>query len=137
MEHTAAQGPDRGERGHALSSFVAVVVMALVLVAGLVVDGGAKANAIRAAEGAAAHAARAAVDAGAVSRAGGAPLDAAAVRRAAQEVLGERGVTGSVSIRAGRVRVETHSSAPTVFLGLIGISSLEASGAAEADLRTP
>ncbi|MDN5570655.1 MAG: hypothetical protein L0G22_05255 [Propionibacteriaceae bacterium] len=127
----------RDEKGQALSSFVAVVVMALILVAGLVVDGGAKANAIRTAESAAAQAARAAIDTGATSRAGGEALDVGAVRGAAQRVLADRGVAGTVSIEAGRVRVETHSSAPTVFLSLIGISSLEASGRAEADLRTP
>ena len=41
---------ERGQRGVSLSSFFAVVVLALLLVAGLVVDGGAQAVAARRAE---------------------------------------------------------------------------------------
>ncbi|WP_232548002.1 hypothetical protein [Propioniciclava soli] len=134
---TAASGRRDAERGHAMSSFVSVVVVALILVAGLVVDGGAKANAARAAESGAAQAARAAVDAGATARAGGAGNGVEAARAAAEQELAERGLAGTVSIRDGRVRVETSTSAPTVFLSLIGVDVLAASGSAEAELRTP
>ncbi len=127
----------RGERGQALSAFVVVVVVALLLVAGLVVDGGAKAAASRRVHSAAAQAARAAVDAGATARVSGSAPTTGDVRAAGERVLAERGVTGTVTIAAGRVRVEASTSADTVFLSLIGVRTLTASADAEADLRTP
>lgn len=133
--HPLRQPSPRDERGQALSSLLAVVVMALFLVTGLVVDGGAKVAAARAAESAAAHAARAGVDAGAVSRASGAALDLAAVRSGAQAVLADRGVQGSVAIEAGVVRVSTRTSARTVFLSILGINELAATGEATASLE--
>lgn len=133
--HPLRQPSPRDERGQALSSLLAVVVMALFLVTGLVVDGGAKVAAARVAESAAAHAARAGVDAGAVSRASGAALDLAAVRSGAQAVLADRGVQGSVAIEAGVVRVSTRTSARTVFLSILGINELAATGEATASLE--
>jgi len=129
--------PPRDEAGQALSAFVATMVLALLLVAGLVVDGGAKVSATRRVHAAAAVAARAAVDAGAVARAAGAPVEVGALQEAAAGTLTERGVDGSVSVEAGRVHVRAHTSTPTVFLSLIGITELEASGEAVAELRTP
>ena len=129
--------PNRDQRGASLSAYVAVVVFALLAVAGLVVDGGAKISALRSAESAAAQAARAGADAGATSRASGSALDLAAVEAAASGVLADRGVDGGVRVEAGRVTVTTHTSTPTVFLGLLGIGELTATGEASADLRTP
>lgn len=129
--------PGRGERGVALSAHVVVVIFALLAVAGLVIDGGAKISALRTAESAAAQAARAGADAGATSRAAGTPLDLAAVQAAASGALAARDVQGDVRIEAGRVTVTTHTSAPTVFLSLIGVGQLTATGEASADLRTP
>lgn len=127
--------PFRDQRGQALSSFVAVVVAALLLVAGLVVDGGAKVSAARTAQAAASAAARAGVDAGATSRAAGARVDVGAVTAAARGVLAERGAAGTVAVVGGRVTVEARVSTPTVFLGLIGISRLDAAGSASSELR--
>lgn len=127
----------RDERGQSLSAFVAVVMVALLLGAGLVVDGGAQAAASRRAEQAAARAARAALDATAPSRAAGVAPDVAAALRAGEVALEAAGVSGSVRVVAGRVRVETGTSVPTVVLGLIGVRALSARGSAEADLRTP
>lgn len=125
----------RDERGQALSTFVGVVVAALFLVTGLVVDGGAKAAITREAEAVAAHAARAGADAGGVSRAAGAPLDLSAVRSAAQAVLEDRGVQGIVAVEASGVRVTTRTSTRTVFLSVLGINELAASGEATASLE--
>ena len=152
----------RDQRGQALSAFVAVVLSALFGVAGLVVDGGAKAggraeaeaggsplsgaagpadeggakSAARAeAEAVASHAARAAVDASAFARATGSTLDVGATTAAGQQVLADRGITGQVTITDGVVRVTTTTSARTVFLSLVGISELSASGEATAVLE--
>lgn len=126
--------PPRDERGQALSAFVSVVVVALLLMAGLVVDGGAKAAAARSANYAAAEAARAAVDAGTTARLSGRP-SAEIVRLAGERALADRGVAGSVHVAAGRVSVTTEVSTRTVFLTLIGIGELTASGRAEAELH--
>lgn len=127
--------PRRDERGNALSALVGVVVMALLLVAGLVVDGGAKASALREAQVVASEAARAATDAGAVQRAAGQGVDIAAVRAAGQRRLADAGLPGSVEVAAGEVRVSVRSSRPTVFLSLLGVRELTATGEATASLR--
>ena len=125
----------RDQRGMSLSVFVAVAVLALLLVAGLVVDGGAQALAARRAELVASAAARAAADQTAAARlAGQRPVVAEAIA-AAQEVLADSGdVTGEVRLVGGRVQVATTSGVDTVFLSLIGINRLSGSGSAEADL---
>lgn len=123
------------QRGVSLSSFVAVVLPALILVAGLVVDGGAQATAARNAEVAAAAAARAAADETAAARLAGASIDYGAAERRARSVLAEYpAISGEVSFHAGQVQVNTTSSAATVFLSLIGIEQLSARGSARADL---
>jgi hypothetical protein len=125
----------RGERGLSMSSFVAVVVLALLLVAGLVVDGGAQAVAARRAELVASAAARAAVDETAPARLAGRAPDVGAAIAAAQRVLASSdNVTGDVRVVAGRVQVTTTSSTEPVFLSLIGIRRLAGHGSAEADL---
>ena len=123
------------ERGASVSVFVAVVVFALLIAAGLVVVGGRQSAAQRAAQVAAADAARAGQDACAAARvAGRAPAPAVCVQ-AAQARLAAAGMPGLVVLSDPvTVRVETATSVPTVFLSLIGINSLRASGSAEAQL---
>ncbi len=54
---------------------------------------------------------------------------------AAQQVLTDcRDVTGEVRLVGGRVQVRTTSGVDTVFLSLIGITRLSATGSAEAEL---
>lgn len=125
----------RDERGASLSVLVLLVVTALLLVAGLVVDGGAQSAAARRAEQSAAEAARAAVDAGATARAAGMAANPATMTAAGRQVLDARDVEGTVSVAAGRVRVETWTRTSTIFLSLIGIDGLRATGEAEAELR--
>lgn len=126
----------RDQRGQALSVFVAVAVLALLLVCGLVVDGGAQARAARQAETAAALAARAAADATATARlAGFEPELTDAIRAAEQALDGYPELTGEVRLVAGTVEVRTRASVRTVFLSLIGIESLAASGSATAELQ--
>lgn len=125
----------RSERGQALSVFVAVSVLALLLVCGLVVDGGAQAAAARRAQAAAAQAARAAVDTTATARLAGGQPEAGAAVAAARQVLAAHGVDGDISLASGRVEVHTSTRVGTVFLSLIGIDSLAATGTATAELR--
>ncbi len=125
----------REERGLSMSAFVAVVVLALLVVAGLVVDGGAQAVAARRAELVASAAARASADETAAARLAGREPDAGAAIATAQRVLAGSGdVTGEVRLVAGRVRVSTTTTVEPVFLSLIGIQRLVGRGAAEADL---
>ncbi len=125
----------RDQRGMSMSVFIAVSVLALLLVAGLVVDGGAQAVAARRAELVAAAAARAAADQTAAARLAGQRPEAAAAIAAAQRVLADSGgVTGEVRFVEGRVRVSTTAAVDTVFLSLIGIQRLTGRGSAEADL---
>jgi hypothetical protein len=125
----------RDQRGMSLSVFVAVAVLALLLVAGLVVDGGAQAVAARRAELVAAAAARAAADETAAARlAGQSPVVIEAIAAAQKVLTDSRDVTGEVRLVGGRVQVTTTSGVDTVFLSLIGITRLIGTGSAEADL---
>lgn len=126
----------RSDRGASMSVLICVVVVALLVMAGLVIDGGAQTAAARRANAVAAEAARAGADASATQRIAGQDGRAAA-RRAAQAVLSAHPeLTGSVSIDVSEtLTVRTSASVPTVFLQLIGISRLDADGEATAQLR--
>ena len=126
----------RAERGQALSVFVAVSVLGRLLLCGLVVDGGAQAEATRRAQNAAALAARAALDTTATARLAGAEPEAGRAVAAARQVLAAHGVAGDITLRAGQVEVTATTEVETIFLGLIGITTLRASGSATAELRT-
>jgi hypothetical protein len=134
------QRPRQDERGQAVSVMVLGFVAALIMVAGLVIDGGQKAAAISRAETLAAGAARAAANAGAGATLGSgqdARLASAQARRAATTYLaaasttGDR-VRGTVSVRDTTVNVRTDVTVNTIFLSLIGITTLRASGDATA-----
>lgn len=126
----------RSARGVSMSAFVAVVMPALILVAGLVVDGGQQAAAHRRAEAVAARAARAATDASAPYRLLGADGSPAALAAARDVLAGSEGVVGHARVlETGRLEVVTSVPSPTVFLSIIGIDALEAEGRAVAELR--
>lgn len=125
----------RDERGASLSAFVAVVVVALLLMAGLVVDGGAQSNATRQCAQVAAEAARAASDAGALARAAGGRPDNQAMLAAGNRVIAANGLEGRVTLDGGSVTARTRGRVPTTFLSLIGIRELWASGQASVVLR--
>jgi len=127
------------ERGASLSAFVATVVVALLLMGGLVIDGGRRSSADRECQQVATEAARAATDAGAVARAAGVTPDPADLKRVAQSVLATHpGLTASVVVTGGTIQVSTRRVVPTTFLSLIGVNQLEAGGQASvALLGTP
>ncbi|MFT3874945.1 MAG: hypothetical protein QM708_00725 [Propioniciclava sp.] len=130
-----ADSTRRDERGTALSAMIAVLVVSLFAVVGLVVDGGAQSAARARAASGAVEAARAAVDAGATARASGAAPNVLAMVGEGRRALAERGLDGEVSVEAGVVHVHARTSAKTVFLSLIGIGELAASGEAAAALE--
>lgn len=126
----------RDARGVSLSTFVVVVFAARIMVAGLVVDGGQKVTATRRAESIAATAARAGADAGATGTIGGTGLGASAVTVAQGYLNGTPGVVGSVRVVGGRVVVTTEVTEPTIFLSLLGVTSVTGRGESVQELRS-
>jgi hypothetical protein len=119
--------------------FFAVAVVGLLVLLGLVVDGGAKVRAVQRADTLAGEAARAGGQAINVPGviAGRRPVaDPAAAASAAQQYLAANGVTGTVTIAAdGRaLQVTVTATSPTVFLGLIGVTTLTVHGHASVEL---
>ena len=125
--------PCRDERGEA-SLFVLLLIPAMIVMIGLVVDGGQKTHADQTAQTAAVAAARAATDAAATDQLAGQTGTTDAVR-AARSYLNQAGVTGSVQATAGgRVSITTSQTAQTRFLSLIGITNVTGHGHAESTL---
>lgn len=120
-----------------VSLTLVVMVSALLVAVGLVIDGGAKLRAVHQATAAAGEAARAAtqrLNVSGVQTSGAAGLEAGAARRAAREALAAAGVEGTVTVAGGRVSVSAAVSRPTVFLGLLGVSSVTGTGTATSEL---
>ena len=131
------QGGGRDERGQSVSVFVSVVFAALIMTAGLVIDGGQKIAAASRAETAAAGAARAATNAGVTQAlAGVSPADAS-LRAARAFLAGQPDVNGSATVSGGVVTVHTRATERTVFLSLIGIDSVAAIGTARSNAVGP
>ena len=135
MVHRAAR--DRDERGQSISLFVLVIMGALIITTGLVIDGGQKVAATSRAESAAAGAGRAAGNAAATQQLGGADGTSAAVVAAKTYLAGQPGVDGTVSISNGVVLVTTSANEPTILLSVIGISSVSGQGSARAKSYPP
>jgi len=117
-----------------LSPFIAILLPALLVMIGLVVDGGAQAAAARRAEVAAAAAARAAADDTAAAELAGVPPNIAHAIAVAHTAIAGAGVTGEVQVVDSRVVVHTQATVATSLLSLIGITKLTATGSAEAEL---
>ena len=126
--------PPRDERGLSISPFVAVIFAALIMTAGLVIDGGQKVAATSRAETAAAGASRAAGNAAATQELGAGNPVGAAVAAARSYLAGQPGVTGSVSVSAGVIEVRTQATQPTIMLSVIGIHAVTGSGRAQASI---
>jgi protein-disulfide isomerase-like protein with CxxC motif len=126
---------DRG----AVTLFVAIAMVGLLALAGLVVDGGAKVRAVQRADRLAAEAARAAgqaIDVAGVLEGRDVRVDRRAALVAAESYLHASGVDGSARVIDGGsgIAVTTTTSAPTVFLGLIGVPQFTVHGSAEVAL---
>lgn len=122
-----------GERGQ-VTAFLAVFVVALLAVAGLVIDGGytlaAKRRAMNEAEGAARAAAQA-VTPGSL-RQGEPVLDSAKATLAAQNYLAKTGHTGTIAIDGQRVSVSVSFAQPMLVLGLGGLGRVTVTGHGQA-----
>lgn len=122
------------ERGQSISLFVLVIMGALIMTAGLVIDGGQKVAATSRAESAAAGACRAAGNAAATQQLGGANPASAAVLAAKGYLAGQPGVEGTVSISNGIIVVTTTANEPTILLSIIGVASVSGEGSARANI---
>lgn len=126
----------RNERG-SLTPGAVILVTGLLVMIGLVVDGGRHLNALDQAGDIASQAAHAAgqqldVDRyGAGNGVGVNPQNAIAV---AQDVLSAAGATGSVTTDGDRIRITTSITKPTAFLSLAGITTVTGTGEAEVRL---
>ena len=126
------------ERG-AVTIFVSIAVVGLLAIAGLVVDGGAKVRAVQRADRLAAEAARAAgqaIDLRAAMAGTAVRVDRRAALAAAERYLRDAGAHGTASVSTdGRsIAVTTTATAPTVFLGLVGVAEFAVEGHAEVSL---
>lgn len=123
----------RDERGNS-TIYTLLIVPVLMLVVGLVVDGGGKIASARTAQAHAAAAARAAGDASALSRAAGKPGTSEAYT-AARRWLAVNHVSGTVTSDGRMVTVTTTATYTPVFLSAIGVTSMTSHGQATTDLR--
>lgn len=126
-------GSEADQRGMSLSTLVVGATFAILVVAGLVVDGGQRVRAARFAEAAAAAAARAGADAYATGSLAGVPEPGRAIEAAGRH-LADGHVAGTVTLRSGTVVVRASSTQPTVFLSVIGITEVGAEAEASAAL---
>lgn len=123
----------RDEKG-AVTVFVVGFMLALLLVAGLVIDGGNVLSARREAANVAESAARAGaqginITAARTSR--GVVLDPAAAKARADSYLTQTGYRGTASIQGNEVLVEVTITQPTFLLGLAGVASITVHGRGE------
>ena len=126
----------RDERG-SVTAFVAVMTIAMLVVAGLVIDGGYTLAARRRAfneANAAARAAAQAIDETSLRRSGAVRLSVEEARRIGEQHLHDAGMTGTVTVNATTVTVHAVTTQSMAILGIIGIGPLtvEADGTARA-----
>lgn len=123
----------RDERG-SISVFAAVVALAMVLVAGLVLDGGRLLAARRQADDIAANAARAGaqeIDETSL-RSGGATVDPVAGGDAVSVHLATTPATGTARIAGDTVTVDVRLVVPMVLLGIAGVGPVTVAASRQA-----
>lgn len=137
MRRRTRPGGDR-ERG-SLTLMLAALFVALLALAGIVIDGGAKLNEAQNAEAVAQEAARAGagmVNRGVAYSSGSFTVDRAQALAAAQAYLAKAGYRGTVSAGGRSIRVTVTVTRPTRVLSIIGIDSMSATESATAALVT-
>ena len=124
----------RGEEG-TVTAFVVVFAFALVLLAGLVIDGGlafaAKVQAIDEAQ-AAARAGAQAIDIPLFRSTGEVVLDPAAATQAAESYLAASAHTGTVRVHGDQVTVTVSITQPMQVLSIAGLGHLTVTGTGSA-----
>lgn len=127
----------RGEEGM-VTAFVVVFMLALLLLAGLVIDGGltlaARVDAADEAQ-AAARAGAQAINVPVFRATGQVTLDPGRARAAADAYLAETGHSGTVTVSGDSVAVVVGISQPMQILTLAGIKSLHVTGHATATIE--
>lgn len=128
--------PAEAERG-SVAPMVAVVAAALLLMVGLVYDGGLKLRAAREINSIAAEASRAAgqeltpdVIAGPLSS-----VDPARGAQAARSYLSQVGASGTVVVQGDTITITTTQSWSPSFTGLFGVEDRTVTGTAETSLK--
>jgi Flp pilus assembly protein TadG len=117
-----------------VTAFVALLMVAMFVLLGLVVDGGSAVSAQQSALDEAEQAARA--GAGALSvdalRSGSIQIDQQTAVATAEAFTVAAGHPGTATVSGGAVRVEIHYRIATDILGVVGITSLPVSASASA-----
>jgi len=118
-----------------VTAFVVVMTLALIIMAGLVLDGGlalaAKVQAIDDAQ-AAARAGAQAIDLATYRATGQVTLDPAEATADAEHALAVAGHTGTVAVNGDEVTVTVTITQPTQILDLVGVQHVTVSGAGSA-----
>ena len=126
--------PDAGR----VTAFTAVMVIAVIAVAGLVLDGGlalaAKARAYHLAAEAARTGAQQ-VDLAAYRATGQATLDPQAALAAAQDRLAQDGVNGEVTVAGTEVTVTVTTTRPAQLLAVVGVAGITVQATATAQAQ--
>ncbi len=132
--------PGGGQDAGSLTLLLTVLMVALLALAGLVIDGGRKLNQSASAYAIAQEAARAGagmVDRSAAYRSGIFRVDEWQALAAARAYLASAGYTGSVSAEGTQqIRVTVTVTERTLVLSLIGIDTMTSTGSAVASLVT-
>jgi Flp pilus assembly protein TadG len=129
---------DSRDRG-SLTLMLLVLMVAMLALAGLVIDGGRKLDATQKAYAIAQEAARAGagqVNTSVAYRSGNYRVDVPHALAAARAYLASAGYSGSVTASGNNIRVTVHVTERTTLLSLIGIDTLNSSGSAVASLVT-
>jgi hypothetical protein len=125
----------KDERG-AITAFVTVFAFALLLVAGLVIDGGLILNARRTAFDEAAAASRAGAqavaDSSLRSNNSSVSIDSRAAAQRVDAYLASSGHHGTTTVTGDSVTVEVQFSRPLTILGVVGIGPVTVHGRGEA-----
>ncbi len=126
---------DDGERG-SVSAWLALASFVMIVLVGLVVDLGGQLETQQRARDVATQAARAGgqrLQAAAVIQGRDPSLEVGVAKAAARDYLAAAGIRGTVSVSGGTtITVSVHDTYRTVFLSVIGIGSIDATGTASA-----
>lgn len=129
---TAGRPTRRRHEDGAAAAIIVLFTIALVSVAGLVIDGGYALAAQRRALGIAEQASRAGADqlADAALRNGEVQVDAVRAHAAARAYLANVGATGTVAVDGAEVRVTVTVRQETTLLSAVGVDALTVSATA-------
>lgn len=128
------RGDPHSQRGNVVL-FALVIVFALMITVGFVVDGGGRIAALQRADSIAREAARFAGQAmtSDALRGTNTKIDPVAGRAAAQRYLAAADATGTVTVQGDKVHVEVRVTYDPVFLTIIGIGRVTMTGEADSE----